>query len=89
MQCDLALVSMDELVSCLSYMPSLERLFVQDIDRSTDTKVAAVPLNPNTPDNMVRWLQNPPAIDPRSAMPNMGISEAQARDIAAWLYTME
>lgn len=44
---------------------------------------------PNTPDHMVRWLQDPPAIDPRSAMPNMGISEAEARDIAAWLYTLE
>ncbi len=44
---------------------------------------------PNTPEDMVHWLQNPPAIDPRTAMPNLGISEAEARDIAAFLYTLK
>ncbi len=44
---------------------------------------------PNTPADMVRWLQNPPAVDPRTAMPNLGISEAEARDIAAYLYTLK
>ena len=43
---------------------------------------------PNMPDNLVAWLQNPPEIDPRTAMPNLGISEAEARDIAAYLYTL-
>lgn len=43
---------------------------------------------PNTPADMVRWLRNPPQIDPRTAMPNMGISEAEAKDIAAYLYTL-
>lgn len=43
---------------------------------------------PNTPDDMVRWLRNPPAVDPRTAMPNLGISEAEAKDIAAYLYTL-
>ena len=40
----------------------------------------------NTPDNMIRWLLDPPAIDPLTAMPATGISEQQARDIAAYLY---
>ena len=43
---------------------------------------------PNTPDNLVRWLLDPPAIDPRTAMPNMGISETEAKDIAAYLLTL-
>jgi cytochrome c2 len=43
---------------------------------------------PNTPDNLVRWLQNPPAIDPLTAMPDMGLSVADARDIAAYLLTL-
>lgn len=43
---------------------------------------------PNTPDDMVRWLMNPPAIDPRTAMPNLGITEPEARDIAAYLYAL-
>jgi len=41
---------------------------------------------PNTPENMVRWLRDPPAVDPRTAMPNVGLSSAEAADIAAYLY---
>lgn len=44
---------------------------------------------PNTPDNMIQWLQDPPAVDPRTAMPDMGVTEAQARDMAAYLYTLK
>jgi cytochrome c1 len=43
---------------------------------------------PNTPQNLVRWLENPPVIEPGTAMPNLGLSEQQARDIAAYLYTI-
>lgn len=42
----------------------------------------------NVPRNLVPWLMNPPAIKPDTAMPAMGIDEAQARDIAAFLYTL-
>lgn len=42
----------------------------------------------NTPSNLVRWLRDPQGVVPGNAMPNMGISEAQARDIAAYLYTL-
>lgn len=41
---------------------------------------------PNTPDQMVRWLRDPPAVDPLTAMPNVGLSQAEAADIAAYLY---
>lgn len=44
---------------------------------------------PNVPDNLVRWIMNPPAIEPGTAMPDLGLSEQQARDIAAYLYTLE
>jgi cytochrome c2 len=43
---------------------------------------------PNTPDNLVKWIQNPPAIDSKTAMPYLGVSEREARDIAAYLYSM-
>jgi putative membrane protein len=43
---------------------------------------------PNEPDNMIRWIENPPAIDPKTAMPNMGVTTRDARDIAAYLYTL-
>jgi mono/diheme cytochrome c family protein len=38
---------------------------------------------PHTPDNLVAWI-----IDPLTAMPASGISEAETRDIAAYLYTL-
>jgi cytochrome c len=42
----------------------------------------------NTPDHMVQWLMNPKGIDPKTAMPDVGLSESQARDVAAYLYTL-
>jgi mono/diheme cytochrome c family protein len=39
----------------------------------------------NTPDNLIRWIRNPQAIDPDAAMPNMGVSERDAQDISAYL----
>ena len=43
---------------------------------------------PNTPENMIRWVRDPQAIEPNTAMPNLGVTEQQARDIAAYLYTL-
>jgi cytochrome c2 len=43
---------------------------------------------PNTPDNMAAWLKNPQAVVPNNAMPNMEIDDHDARDIAAYLYTL-
>lgn len=43
---------------------------------------------PNTPDNLVRWLMNPPAIEPGTAMPDLGLSKQQALDMTAYLYTL-
>jgi mono/diheme cytochrome c family protein len=43
----------------------------------------------NTPDNMVRWLRHTHEVDPRTAMPEMGLTEQDARDIAAYLSTLD
>lgn len=43
---------------------------------------------PNTPENMMRWLMNPPAVDDKTAMPNLHVDAGEARDIAAYLYTL-
>jgi len=43
---------------------------------------------PNTPANMERWLRNPPAVKPGTAMPDLGVSEQDARDISAFLHTL-
>jgi cytochrome c len=42
----------------------------------------------NTPDNLIRWIRDPQGVVPGNAMPNMGVSAADARDIAAYLYTL-
>ena len=43
----------------------------------------------NTPENMVRWLREPQKIVPRTAMPALGVTDQDARDIAAYLETLE
>jgi cytochrome c1 len=40
----------------------------------------------NTGDNLARWIVSPQSFSPRSAMPASGITEAEARDVAAYLY---
>ena len=42
----------------------------------------------NKPDNLVRWLKDTQAMDPGVAMPDMDMTDKQARDIAAYLYTL-
>jgi mono/diheme cytochrome c family protein len=42
----------------------------------------------NTPENMVLWLRAPQTVNPRSAMPDLGVSAQDAADIAAYLYTL-
>ena len=44
--------------------------------------------HPNQPDVLTRWLRDPPALSPDTAMPASELSEAQARDVAAYLYTL-
>ena len=41
----------------------------------------------NTPDNLVRWIESPKAVDSLTAMPDVGVATQDARDIAAYLYT--
>ena len=43
---------------------------------------------PNTPENLVRWVQSPRSIEPSTAMPVLGLTTQQARDVAAYLYTL-
>jgi cytochrome c len=43
----------------------------------------------NTPDNLILWIQHPREVVPRTAMPEMGVTEQDSRDIAAYLYTLK
>jgi cytochrome c2 len=42
----------------------------------------------NTPQNMMLWIQHPHTFDSRTAMPEMGVTETDSRDITAYLYTL-
>jgi cytochrome c1 len=42
----------------------------------------------NTSASLVQWIEAPQSIEAATAMPNLGVTESQARDIAAYLYTL-
>lgn len=43
---------------------------------------------PNQPETLARFVRNAPSLDPATAMPPMPMTEAEARDVAAYLYTL-
>jgi cytochrome c1 len=43
---------------------------------------------PNRPDNLEHWIMAPTSMKAKTAMPDLGLSEQQARDVAAYLYTL-
>jgi cytochrome c2 len=42
----------------------------------------------NQPENLVKWITKPQQVIPQNAMPDMGVAPGQARDMAAYLYTL-
>jgi cytochrome c len=60
--------------------PSLDRI-------ASRTYIAGVLQNTHT--NMLKWIQDPPSIDNKTAMPKLQVSDTEARDIAAYLYTLK
>jgi putative membrane protein len=43
---------------------------------------------PNTPENLKRWIRSPQSVAKGTAMPDLNVSEQDARDMAAYLYTL-
>jgi cytochrome c len=58
------------------------------LDHYSDRAYVAGKL-PNGPEHLVDWIRNPTTHSPRTAMPDLNVSEAQARDIAAYLYSLK
>lgn len=44
---------------------------------------------PNQPDVLTAWLIDAPLLAPETGMPPMPLTEAEARDVAAHLYTLD
>lgn len=42
---------------------------------------------PNTPENLIYWIQFPQSVEPGTAMPNLNVTDTDARNIAAYLYS--
>jgi cytochrome c2 len=42
----------------------------------------------NTPENLRKWVEDPQGVRPGTAMPDMGVTDEDARDITAYLYTL-
>lgn len=43
---------------------------------------------PNTPESMAAFIRYPQQASPRTAMPDLGVTEQHARDMVAYLYTL-
>ena len=43
----------------------------------------------NTPENLSRWIREPQKVEPGNAMPDLGVTEQEAADIAAYLYSLQ
>lgn len=44
---------------------------------------------PNSEENLIRWIRDPQAVEPGTAMPDLGVSAIDALDIAAYLMSLE
>jgi cytochrome c len=42
----------------------------------------------NTPEDLFRWIAQPQEVQPGNAMPDLGVTREQARDMAAYLYAL-
>lgn len=44
---------------------------------------------PHSPENVMRWIEDPQKVDSLTAMPKLGVSHGEARDITAYLYALD
>jgi len=68
-------------------VPEADSLVGPSLDKVASRTYLAGRLT-NSPDNMIRWIRDPRGVDPQTAMPNLGLTEQDARDIAGYLYTL-
>jgi cytochrome c2 len=52
------------------------------------TRTTILGLVPNTPERLVDWIVAPESLRPGTTMPNVGVPEEDARQMAAYLYTL-
>lgn len=42
---------------------------------------------PNKEEMLIRWIMHPQDVEAGTAMPDLGVTDAEAKDMAAFLYT--
>ena len=53
------------------------------------TKIAGGAVNNAGPDDLKKWILNPPALKPGTLMPNLGLTDDEATKIVAYLETLK
>jgi cytochrome c len=71
----------------ISGVPGARGLVGPPLDGIRDRYYIAGELT-NSPTNLMQWIQHPHQVEPHTAMPEMGVTEQDSRDIAAYLYTL-
>jgi cytochrome c len=52
-------------------------------------KIAGGAVNNSGPDDLMKWILNPPALKPGTLMPNVGLTDDEATKIVAYLETLK
>ena len=71
----------------ISGVPGARGLIGPPLDNISQRYYIAGELS-NSPDNLMLWIRHPHQVEPHTLMPEMGVSEQDSRDIAAYLYTL-
>lgn len=53
------------------------------------TKIAGGAVSNTGPDDLKRWIMNPPAVKPGTGMPNLGLNDDEATKIVSYLETLK
>ena len=60
-----------------------------DLTTFGSRRTLAAGIFPNTPEAVAAWLKNPPALKPAAKMPALGLTDDQARAVAAYLLSLK
>ena len=72
----------------ISGVPGAQGQIGPRLDSTLVSKLYIAGVLPNSRENMIQWLRSSRELVPHTAMTSTGISEQEARDVAAYLYAM-
>jgi mono/diheme cytochrome c family protein len=72
----------------ISGVPGAQGQIGPRLDSTLTSKLYIAGVLPNSRENMIQWLRASRELVPHTAMPSTGISDQEARDVAAYLYAM-